>query len=351
MQRRGVALAVAVLALSPLLASPAAGAQPTPEPSISLSPSCGAVDADNQIEVTGSGFFGGPDVEIFFNGVEVGLADAGSSGSFTETVTVVPPAGGWYHVEARGENFDFARAGFRSPCTLRPSVRLTPSCGPTARVQLTVEGFDFPPNNDSLVVFDSTGSTRREISSASDNSGYVTETFFVAPTEERNYVVEVNDYGVYGAAARAVYVVPCPPATTTTAATTTSPTTAPSTTTTATTTTTTVPPATPGAVLVVSPPLGPPGFVTIARGSGFEPGPVALTWSPGLGTTSAVAGDDGTFTVQVLVLPNDRLGPRTLVASGTVSVATASFLVVPNTMKPAGRDVLQIVGSRRYLHR
>jgi hypothetical protein len=112
-----------------------------------------------------------------------------------------------------------------------------------------------------------------------------------------------------------------------------------------------IPPPTPGATLAVKPSLGTPGFVALVTGTGFAPGPVQLTWAPGIGSFAATAGPDGTFTAQVLVFPHDRLGPRTLVATGGAVTATAPFLVVPNTVHPSGKDVTQITRLRSFNQR
>ncbi|MDP9442424.1 MAG: hypothetical protein M3P34_09680 [Actinomycetota bacterium] len=120
---------------------------------------------------------------------------------------------------------------------------------------------------------------------------------------------------------------------------------------TTTSTTTVVPPPTPGAVLTLTPAVGPPGFVTLAQGTGFPPGPVTLTWTPGLGFTPATAGPDGTFAVRVLVFPKDRLGPRAAVASAGGVTANAAFLVVTPTVQPSGSDVTQITRIRRFNQR
>ncbi|HET9443371.1 MAG TPA: FG-GAP-like repeat-containing protein [Acidimicrobiales bacterium] len=130
----------------------------------------------------------------------------------------------------------------------------------------------------------------------------------------------------------------------------TTPTTAPRVTVPATTTTTTVVP-TATATLTATPPLGPPGFVTQAHGTGFPPGPVTLSWDPGIGATATTAGPDGTFTAQVLVMPRDRLGPRRLVAVGGAATAVADFLVVVPTVQPSGSDVTQINRIRRFANR
>ncbi len=116
-------------------------------------------------------------------------------------------------------------------------------------------------------------------------------------------------------------------------------------------TTIVIPSTTPGATLSVSPAIGVPGFVAVARGSGFSPGPAELSWLPGQGLTQVEVGPDGSFVVQVLIMPNDRLGRRTLVATGQATTATTDFLVVARSVKPSGTDVTQTNRSRRYNNR
>jgi uncharacterized repeat protein (TIGR01451 family) len=91
--------------------------------------------------------------------------------------------------------------------------------------------------------------------------------------------------------------------------------------------------------LVVTPPIGPPGFVTLATGTGFPRGAtVVLIWRRGLGTTTMRADRNGRFDVFVLVLPRDSVGPRLLVALparlGAFRATTARFLVVPSPQQP-----------------
>jgi hypothetical protein len=96
-------------------------------------------------------------------------------------------------------------------------------------------------------------------------------------------------------------------------------------------------------VLNLDPPIGPPGFVTIATGTNFPPGAVlTLVWREGLSAPTEITVDSfGRFQAQVLVFHKDRLGPRLLVAVrvrggaafGDV-VARQEFLVVPPTQGP-----------------
>ncbi|MGW1766878.1 hypothetical protein ACWCQL_22770 [Streptomyces sp. NPDC002073] len=97
-------------------------------------------------------------------------------------------------------------------------------------------------------------------------------------------------------------------------------------------------------LLVLTPPLGPPGSVTQAHGSAFPPGAtVRLRWSKGVTVASApvVVRADGTFTAPVLVLVQDALGERKLTATHAVARAAlfrpvpAPYLVVPGVLQPS----------------
>jgi hypothetical protein len=104
-------------------------------------------------------------------------------------------------------------------------------------------------------------------------------------------------------------------------------------------------------LLRLDPPLGPPGFVTIATGEGFPANaPVTLTWSVGITPTPLApvfTAATGAFTAQVLVLPGDVEGPRKLRAVVTLSgvpatPATAPFLVVAGTAVPPVSGLIQV---------
>ncbi len=93
----------------------------------------------------------------------------------------------------------------------------------------------------------------------------------------------------------------------------------------------------------LNPPVGPPGIVTIATGSGFPPGAViGLRWSigitPRLGPIVADAG--GRFRVQVLVLHGDQTGRRMLIAEPAAGTAftpvSVPMLVTPASVAPPG---------------
>ncbi|RKT55336.1 DUF11 domain-containing protein [Saccharothrix australiensis] len=90
--------------------------------------------------------------------------------------------------------------------------------------------------------------------------------------------------------------------------------------------------------IVAVPPIGEPGFVTSVRGVDFPPGvPVRLTWSPGITAAAAPTTPraDGRFAAQLLILPKDQTGPRTITATGPgFRPATTPFLVVVGSVGP-----------------
>ncbi|MFI8460244.1 hypothetical protein [Kitasatospora sp. NPDC085464] len=92
--------------------------------------------------------------------------------------------------------------------------------------------------------------------------------------------------------------------------------------------------------IVAVPPIGKPGFVTSVRGVDFPPGvPVRFTWQPGITAAAAPTYPraDGTFAGQLLILPKDETGPRTITADGPgFSPVTTPFLVVEGNIGPPG---------------
>lgn len=106
--------------------------------------------------------------------------------------------------------------------------------------------------------------------------------------------------------------------------------------------------------LTVNPKSGPPGLVVIAAGSGFPPNaPIALRWSIGITATPlapVVSDATGAFTAQVLILPRDRVGKRSLRAVASVpglklDPVVATFLVVPSTAGPPISGLVQVFAA------
>ena len=102
--------------------------------------------------------------------------------------------------------------------------------------------------------------------------------------------------------------------------------------------------------IVLDPPIGQPGIVTVAEGSGFPPNtPIVLSWSQGITPRMEPVVTDarGAFRVQVLVFHNDRTGPRELRAvpfDGTAfPPVAATMLVTRPTAVPPQFAILRFI--------
>ncbi|MGI8683963.1 MAG: hypothetical protein ACR2MO_02485 [Acidimicrobiales bacterium] len=224
-------------------------------------------------------------------------------------------------------------------------ITLAPDCGdplPGARYSITVTGANFNPATGVLVTFDSArGGTPETFQTRTDGFGRFT--VVITPLRRALGIYQVRADDLRQREATAQFRVKCsdpPPVTDTTTSTSKVPDTTTSTTVVTTTTPTTVPVVPP--VLRLEPPLGPPGFVSSAVGSGFPPGaPVTLTWSPGITAiprSQLVADATGAFRTPMLVFNRDLIGPRRLTATPAGGAAfpavSTPFLVVSGTLQP-----------------
>lgn len=368
-------LVVAGLALAGLVA-PAAGQTSVPPsaPTIdNFAPRC--VDLNGSAEVVVGGRSSDSTVSVLLINPAGRTVNKGSintsSGRYNGSPFAISPttlAGNW---EVRvSDSYGQVSAFIEVPCQA-PTLDYSPSCFPVGfSGTVTMTGRHFVPFAAGYLYYDVGGSeAQSQIRLPSDGHGVFSAVFKVTPSN-RPHPGQATDEAE-SLVADATWS-PCPPSTTTTS------TTAPTVTTTTAATTTTgreasttttrpgipgiptttlppsieLPPPTPGATLSVTPKVGPAGFVTGAVGTGFPPGPVELTWSPGIGKTMALAGPDGTFSVRALILPRDRLGPRALIATGGGVTAFDGFLVVPSSVQPSsGSQVAQITRIRRFLQR
>ncbi len=102
--------------------------------------------------------------------------------------------------------------------------------------------------------------------------------------------------------------------------------------------------------LTLDPPLGPPGIVTIAEGTGFPPGAVVrLSWSQGITPhlRDVTADAKGRFRIPVLVFHNDRTGQRELQAEAVAGTGfapvRAPMLVTRGSVVPPRFDIVRII--------
>ena len=378
---------LALVALSGLLvagtalSSGSAGAQPTPEVSINPTRDNGGSSGTWSIAVSGQNWRAGRQLSIGF-GQDAPRTFTPGGTSFTFTITPARRVAGTYGVTVTQDLCDFDSCPVQRTAFFESvaGIALEPPCSTTGTSQsLVVRGFgwrQFPVS----ITYDYPSNNVQTFTPAAN--GDFARTFPVTPPNRDVVIFAEQPRMEYST--RAVWP-PCPPGPTTT--TTTTSTTMPDEDTTTTSTTTTspdddpgpepddtptpttqpvpdtpgtpvtipptidLPPPTPGATLTVAPEIGTAGFVTGAVGTGFPPGPVTITWQPGIGATTAVAGPDGTFRARVLVFPNDRLGARALVAIGGATTAYDAFLVVQSSVQPSGQNVRQINRIRQFNQR
>lgn len=360
MTRRAWARLIGTLVLLATALAPApVAAQTAPPPAISINPRYAAAGTSGTwtIQVSGSGFFPNSSSGVLgFAGSPVGSFTTNDSGAFGP-VTIAPArrGPGAYQVTAFQPDpcgpravcgTKSAQATFRSLSLVGTDVATGRDCAPAGvdfTLQVAGQGWEPAGSNTVSAQLLRDGSAvasviRRPVAPDGTWSGSM-----AVPAQPAGSTYELFASDVtMKASVRVPWTIPCPPGPATTTTTSTSTTIA---------TTTTTAPSTVVATLLAHPALGPPGFVTSVRGTGFPPGPVALRWEGGVGTASAVAGPDGTFTAQFLVLPGDRPGPRSAVATSGLVSANAPFLVVQGTVKPSGRDVSQITRLRRLGNR
>jgi hypothetical protein len=178
---------------------------------------------------------------------------------------------------------------------------------------ITVDGVNFNPYSAVLVTFDAgPGGTPESFERTTDVFGHFTLDIQVRSRSEGVHLVRADDFRQREA--DATYRIPCfQPS------------------------------------VALDPPIGPPGFVTSAVGTGFPPNAsiVFLNWGhPALQSplpANIKTDGNGSFQIPILVLYHDLLGPRMLQAivpnpfgerAGSAIEADAPFLVTPGRSQP-----------------
>jgi hypothetical protein len=203
------------------------------------------------------------------------------------------------------------RAAPKAPTRVRPTP--TPAAPPPVTYTITVDGVNFNPYTAVLVTFDAgPGGTPESFERTTDVFGHFTVDIQVRGRSEGVHLVRADDFRQREA--DTTYRIPCfQPS------------------------------------VALNPPIGPPGFVTSAVGTGFPPNApiVFLNWGnpalhsplPKTITTDA----NGSFQIPILVLYHDLLGMRMLQAivanpfgdrAGSAIESDAPFLVTPGRSQP-----------------
>jgi hypothetical protein len=196
--------------------------------------------------------------------------------------------------------------------TPRPSARATPTPAPVTYT-INVDGVNFNPYSAVLVTFDAgPGGTPESFERTTDVFGHFNVDIQVRSRSEGVHLVRADDFRQREA--DTTYKIPCfQPS------------------------------------VALNPPIGPPGFVTSAVGTGFPPNAsiVLLNWGrPALRSplrANIKTDANGAFQFPILVLYHDLLGPRMLQAivanpfgerAGAAIEADAPFLVTPGRSQP-----------------
>jgi hypothetical protein len=255
------------------------------------------------------------------------------SGTFEATATFTPnpdlPLDDFFRVQlggfiyAGGRQIRFATSG-TPPCpSTKPSTK--PCSPPSAAVQLSADGILSPlsgslegSSTEWFLDYPGAGRTPSSFATSIVTNGNITASL-PAGAAAGNHLITAHVELRPGAFLRddawvSWRISVCQPATTTTP-------------TNSTTTTTTTVPTNGHEQLTITPSAGPTGSVPSVQGTGFTPGAtVVLQWRPGIGSTTAVADAFGSFTVPLLVMPHDVIGPRQVVAFAYPPNVSADFL-------------------------
>jgi hypothetical protein len=200
-----------------------------------------------------------------------------------------------------------------TPKNAKPKATPQPPTPAPVTYTITVDGVNFNPYSAVLVTFDAgPGGTPESFERTTDVFGHFNFDIQVRSRAEGVHLVRADDFRQREA--DATYSIPCfQPA------------------------------------VALDPPIGPPGFVTTAVGTGFPPNAtiVVLNWaSPALRSPlpKIIKTDaNGSFQIPILVLYHDLLGPRLLQAivanpfgdrAGSAIEADAPFLVTLGRAQP-----------------
>ena len=200
-----------------------------------------------------------------------------------------------------------------APIVARPKATATPAAAPPVTYTINVDGVNFNPYSAVLVTFDAgPGGTPESFEKTTDVFGHFSLDIQVRSRAEGVHLIRADDFRQREA--DATYQIPCfQPA------------------------------------VALDPPIGPPGFVTLAVGTGFPPNAsiVVLNWrAPALRSPlpkNIKTDANGSFQIPILVLWHDVLGPRMLQAivanpfgerAGSAIEADAPFLVTLGRSQP-----------------
>ncbi len=160
----------------------------TVESEITVAPESGRVD--ERATVNGTGFGDGEDVIIKFDGDEVATGSTDFDGSFTINFDVPAVGPGTYTVEAKDDDNNSAKTGFR----MTTDISISPITGQSSPGyvgdEVTISGTGFIPDNKITITY---ASTPAVFTTRSKDDGSFSYTFTVPPSEPGEHTITATD--------------------------------------------------------------------------------------------------------------------------------------------------------------
>lgn len=161
-------------------------------PSITLSSTSGA--SSDEVTVTGTGFGGGANIAITFDGSVIGEDDTNDYGSF-ESTFIVPPEvkSGPYEIKVEDEDGNSAEVEFDITAHLILSSGATADSPGYVGMTLTVNGTNFKAIWPIAITYTITATDTKEFSAESEDGGSFSYSFTVPPSKAGVHIITATD--------------------------------------------------------------------------------------------------------------------------------------------------------------
>jgi hypothetical protein len=151
-------------------------------PAISLSATSGAIG--DELSISGSGFAGYSDLDIYFSSVKMAQDEANKYGSFEITLRVPTIESGAYDIKAEDDEDNEARA----PFTVAAGATLSPTAG-FIGAPVAVSGVGFKTGSVVTITFDG----EQVATAVPGGNGTFSVSFVVPPSVGGNHTVTISD--------------------------------------------------------------------------------------------------------------------------------------------------------------
>jgi len=160
----------------------------TVESEITIAPESGRVG--ERATVNGTGFGDGEDVSIKFDGDEVATGSTDFDGSFTINFDVPAVGPGTYEVEAKDDDNNSAKAGFRMTTDISISPVTDQSSPGYVGDEVAISGTGFIPDHKITITY---ASTPAVFTTRSEDDGSFSYTFTVPKSEPGEHTITATD--------------------------------------------------------------------------------------------------------------------------------------------------------------